>query len=460
MVLGARAADLPAPVLAALSQAQIPPTAMAYTLIPLHGTRSTMGWQDQTPMSPASVFKVITTYAALDRLGPAWTWQTPVTLDGPVEDGVLHGSVWIRGSGDPSWVLERVWLMLHHLQQRGVREIQGNIMLDRSEWQLPYRSAADFDGDATRPYNVQPDALLFNFKTQTYRFTPDPASGVAHVSADPALEGVEVPRTVPLNNLPCGDWQAGLRTDWSDALHPRLAGSFPAACNDQTWQVAFADPASYNARLIAHLWTDMGGRLDGQVREGRTPDTLVPTWWETSPPLGEVVRNINKFSNNLMAEQLYLTLGAAFRQDLSQPARPEDAREALRNWLVARLGEPSVQTMALDNGSGLSRSTRVSTSQLAQVLQLAWQSPVMSELMSSFPISGVDGTLKRLNVQGGEAHLKTGSLKDVAAIAGYVLSGTGQRYVLVAIVNDPHASAARPALQALTQWAMDDAPGL
>jgi D-alanyl-D-alanine carboxypeptidase/D-alanyl-D-alanine-endopeptidase (penicillin-binding protein 4) len=130
-------------------------------------------------------------------------------------------------------------------------------------------------------------------------------------------------------------------------------------------------------------------------------------------------------------------------------------------WLRGRLGDRLTEAAAdvvIDNGSGLSRENRVSADLLAQVLTLAYDSPVMSELMSSLPISGVDGTLRRSRATPGRAHLKTGSLRDVTGVAGYVLSNSGRRYVLVAIVNHPQAGAARPALDALVQWTLRDAP--
>jgi D-alanyl-D-alanine carboxypeptidase/D-alanyl-D-alanine-endopeptidase (penicillin-binding protein 4) len=168
-----------------------------------------------------------------------------------------------------------------------------------------------------------------------------------------------------------------------------------------------------------------------------------------------VVRDINKFSNNLMAQQLFLTLAA--QADPAVPASPEAARALLRSWLKSRLGD-AADAVQMDNGAGLSRETRVTAQALARLLQLAWRSPVMSELMASLPVSGLDGTLRRAQVTPGRAHLKTGSLRDVQGVAGYLLADDGRRYVLVALVNHPRARDARPALDALVQWALDGAP--
>ena len=169
-----------------------------------------------------------------------------------------------------------------------------------------------------------------------------------------------------------------------------------------------------------------------------------------------MVRDINKYSNNVMAQQLFLTL-ALQRQPGAAGHAPMRRARCCSEWLVSRVGElpPGLQ---LDNGSGLSRDTRLSAALLARLLQQGWSSPAMPELLSSLPINGLDGTLRRSRATPGRAHLKTGSLRDVAGVAGYVLSDSGRRYVLVAIINHPNANAARPALDALVQWSLRDAP--
>lgn len=404
-------------------------------------------------VNPASLTKLVTTYAALDLLGPAWTWKTGVWLDGPVQGGVLDGSLVIRGSGDPTLAVERVWLLLQRVRQLGVREIRGDIVLDRSAFAEPGRSPADFDGEPLRPYNVKPDALLLNFKAVTYRFVPDAARGVAVVGVEPRLDGVAVDAEVPLARGPCNDWRGALKATLDDPARVRFEGAYPASCGERAWPVAYADPASYNARLLRALWLDGGGRLGGTVRDGRAPAGVAPTFEVESPPLAAVVRDINKHSNNVMAQQLFLSLGTLAPD--AEPATPDAARQALARWVVSRFGEPE-PGFRLDNGSGLSRDTRMTAQWLARLLQVAWGSAVMPELTASLPVTGLDGTLRRSRATSGRAHLKTGSLRDVAAVAGYVLGSSGRRYVLVAIVQHPNANAARPALDALVQWTLDD----
>ena len=215
-----------------------------------------------------------------------------------------------------------------------------------------------------------------------------------------------------------------------------------------------ASPATYNARLIESLWQEAGGRLAGSVREGLAPADLKPSFELRSPPLADVVRDINKYSNNLMAQQLFYTLDLA--RHPGQPASLAGARDTLRRWLVEKLGELPADWV-LDNGSGLSRDTRLPARAFARLLALAFDSPLMPELLASFPVAGSDGTLRKARIPPGRAHLKSGSLRDVAALAGEVLSNGGRRYLLVAMIQHPNANNARPALDALVAWALRDA---
>ena len=448
------AQGLPPAVRSAMERAGVPAEALSAVVLDTISGRPLLQWQETRPVNPASLTKLLTTTAALDRLGPAWTWATPVWLTGPVKDGVLDGALVIKGSGDPKLVIERVWLLLRRVQQAGVREIRGDIVLDNSAFAVPDTPPGDFDGEPLRPYNVKPAALLFNFRSVTYSFVPDVAAGVARISVEPPLAGTAVDRTVLLAAGACEDWRAALKPSF-EVGRTRFAGAYATACGEQAWAVADAQPASFEPRLIEALWREMGGTLTGSVREGSAPSELKPSFELRSPPLAELVRDINKFSNNVMAQQLFLSL--ALQANPRAPATPDSARAELLRWISDRTG-PLGDEVIIDNGSGLSRHTRISAQRLGKLLAQTFDSPVMSELMSSLPVSGLDGTMRRSRVLPGRAHLKTGSLRDVAAVAGYVLTNSGRHLVLVAVVNHPQAGAARPALEALVQWALRDAP--
>lgn len=450
---GAPIVGLPPEVDAALQRAGVPREAMVVVAHEVGAPEPRLVWQPQLPVNPASLMKLVTTSAALDLLGPAWAWSTPVWIQGTTLNGVLDGNLVIKGSGDPKFVQERLWQVLRRVQQLGVREIRGDILLDRSAFKLPPHDPGAFDAQPYSPQNAGADALLLNYKSVQLTFTPDASRGLAIVSSEPPLAGVRIDLTVPLSDRPCvGDWREALKPDFTDPQRIRFAGQYPAACPEQFWQVAYADPTSYNARLLAGLWREMGGKLIGRVREGKAPGEA-PSFQVASPPLPEIVRDINKFSNNVMAQQLFLTLPIVQR---GGPGTPEQARDLMQAWLAERFGDLA-RDAVIDNGSGLSRNARLTAQLLARLLQGMYAGPSMPELMNSLPVIGVDGTLRRArNGATGRAHLKSGSLNNVAGIAGYVLSAGGRRYVLVAVVNHPGANVARPALEAMVQWTAND----
>ena len=228
------ASVLPAEVQAALAAAKLPPEALAVVVADAEAPRKPprLAWRAQVPVNPASVMKLVTTFAALDQLGPAYTWQTPVYLEGTLQGGTLQGNVYIQGRGDPKLVVERLWLLLRRLQGLGIQTIAGDIVLDRSAFGPTAHNPAEFDGEPTRPYNAAADALLVNFKSVVMRFTPDPASGLARVAFDPPLARVQLQATVPLAaaGAACNDYRAGLKAELANPDQIRFDGVYPAAC--------------------------------------------------------------------------------------------------------------------------------------------------------------------------------------------------------------------------------------
>jgi D-alanyl-D-alanine carboxypeptidase/D-alanyl-D-alanine-endopeptidase (penicillin-binding protein 4) len=472
---------------AALARAKIPREAVALLVLEAEQSNAPprLAHRIQVPMNPASVMKLTTTFAALELLGPAYAWTTPVYVDGAVREGTLTGNVYIKGMGDPKLVLERLWLLLRRLQGLGIRHIAGDIVLDRSAFALTEADPASFDGEPLRPYNAAPDALLINYKAVVLGFTPDATRNQALVQLDPPLAGVQMQNSVPLTGGECGDYRGALKADFSDPNRIRFTGTYATACGEKVWPVAYADPRSYAPRAVQGLWLDMGGQLTGSVRYGSVPAPLAagkPTLELASPPLTEIIRDINKYSNNVMAQQVFLTLGrvvpvssAALGGETAAsdaatggtsangsvtamgPGSLAAGQAVMQRWWRERLGAEDLPVW--DNGSGLSRQERISARGLARLLQLAWRSPVMPELVSSLPISGVDGTLKRFkSASVGSAHLKTGSLSNVLARAGYVDGASGKRYVLVALINHANANteAARAAMETLVDWTVRD----
>ena len=265
----------PAEVDAALARARLPREALSVYVADAQDARAPvrLSYRAQEPVNPASVMKLVTTYAALDQLGPAYTWKTPVYIDGVVQGGSLKGDVYIQGQGDPTLVMERLWLMLRRLQGQGIQVIVGDIVLDRTAFDVPEHDPARFDGEPLRPYNAAPDALLLNFKSVSMGFVPDAAAGVARIQYDPPLAGVQRQGSVPLAapGAECGDWRASLRAELSDPSRAGFQGVYPAACGERVWPVAFADPPGFAARAVEGMWRSMGGQISDSIQRGMAP---------------------------------------------------------------------------------------------------------------------------------------------------------------------------------------------
>jgi D-alanyl-D-alanine carboxypeptidase/D-alanyl-D-alanine-endopeptidase (penicillin-binding protein 4) len=432
--------------LARLAAARIPSDAAAVVVKPLDGGVLAWSANSNQPMNPASTMKLVTTYSALHLLGPAFTFRTEVFADGPVSGEVLRGELYVRGGGDPHLVIENLWQLVNRLRGFGIREIRGDVVLDKTLFDPLAHDPGEFDGEEGRAYNVGPDALLVNFKSIAVTLVPDEVARVARVVVVPEIAGMQVPRSVPLSQGRCGDWRSLLQADISDPMNIRLRGVFPLACGERAIYLGALEHTNYFAAVFRALWERQGGSWNGKVREAAVPPGARLIAAQESAPLAMLIRDINKFSNNVMTQQLFLTMGAAG----GLPGNPARGAAAVRGLLTARGIE--APELILENGCGLSRVERISVATLGNVLSDAWKSQWMPELMASLPISGVDGTMQRRDVPAGAAHMKTGMLEDTRAVAGYVLAASGKRYVVVAIINHPNARLGQGAHDALLDW--------
>jgi len=453
-VEAAGADALPAPVAAALRAAAVPLASAAVVVHEVGAARPLLAYNAGKPMNPASTMKLVTTLAALELLGPTFAWKTEVWAAGAQQGDVLEGDLVLRGSGDPKLTVEKFWLMLRALRARGLREIRGDLVLDRSYFDPVSHDAARFDNEPLRPYNVAPDALLLNFKAFRFVFVPDSERGAARVAVEPRSTLLEVSNAVRLAEGPCNDWRAKLKADFNGgkdgAARAVFSGMFPSSCGEKTWNVALQTHPDYVLGVFRQLWEELGGTLRGGVRDGAAPAGARLLYSSQSPALAEVVRDINKFSNNVMARQLFLTLSAEVTKE---PARADRSAQVVQGWL-ARKGLEFPELL-MENGSGLSRAERISAANMGRLLLAAYASPMMPEFIASMPLVAYDGTMKRrlkYESVAGQAHIKTGSLSDVRSLAGYVLDARGRRFAVVFIVNHPNAGATQAAQDALLSW--------
>ena len=447
-----RAPRLPPAVAQALAQAGVPESAVGVVVQDATAAEPLLALGDTRALNPASTVKLVTTFAALDLLGPAYQWTTSVYAGGPLQDGVLAGDLVVRGGGDPRLTLDKFWSMLRALRGRGVREVRGDLVLDRLLFATGDGDAGAFDNEPTRPYNTLPDALLVNFKSIRLTFLPDAERRSVRIVAEPALPQIEIVNGLKLDDEPCGDWVARSKlaaSGTADGGRLVFAGNYALACGEKERHFSLLGHPQYVHALFTQLWRESGGVFGGGVRSGASPATA-PLLEFKSEPLVDVVRDINKYSNNVMARQLFLSLGAIA---YGAPATAEKSARAIRQWLEQR--GVAMPELVLENGAGLSRSERVSARGLAQLLLLAQRNALMPEFAASLPLLAVDGTMRRRLTGAdvaGQAHIKSGSLAGVRAIAGYVLDARGRTMVVVFIVNHPRAGEAQAAQDALLKW--------
>lgn len=433
-----------------LAASQVPPEAVGLYVQEIGATQPLLSENADRAMNPASTMKLVTTLAALELLGPAYTWQTEVYANGPLREGVLDGDLVIKGGGDPKLTIENFWLLLKDLRGRGLRDIRGDLVVDRSLFALDHTDPGRFDNRPTRPYNVPPDALLLNFKSVRLQFLPDEPSGKVTITAMPDLPQIRIVNQLSLGKGSCQYWPENPQAD-AETAELVFQGKFPRGCGEKSKNFSLLTPNEYLQAVFEQTWGELGGEFAGKVRDGALPDSarLMSTW--QSPPVSEVIRDINKWSNNVMARQLYLTLGLSAG---ASPATTASADFAVRGWLQqAGLDIPE---LVLENGSGLSREERISARNLARVLERGWNSPLMPEYLASLPIPAVDGTLRRRlkgSEAAGKAHMKSGYLEGVRAVAGYLQDSRGRWLIVVCIVNHKNAIRAQPFLDAVVDWA-------
>ena len=441
LAFGANAAPVNATLTPKVQQAlktnKLQDDALSLVLLPLTGPGVPTVFNADVSMNPASTMKLVTTYAALEMLGPTHQWKTEFYTDGTLNNGILQGNLYLKGGGDPKLNMEKLWLLMRDLRANGVQQITGDLVLDRNFFEQPQLPVFNDDGnDENKPFLVKPDALMVNLKA--LRFVARNDSGKVLVSVEPPIASIRIDNQVKaINAKQCtGDVRYNPVTQADGSVIVTVSGQLADGCNSQTY-LSLLDHATYTAGAVRAIWKELGGSIQGQDRQASVPKGAKLLARAYSPDLAEIIRDINKYSNNTMAQQLFLSLGAQLRTD----ADGDDAKAAqrvIRQWLAKK--GITAPHLVMENGSGLSRAERVSAREMAQMLQAAWKSPYAAEFISSLPIAGKDGTMrKRLKTtaMNGQAHIKTGTLNTVRAISGFSRDSNGDTWAVVAILNDP-----------------------
>lgn len=455
--------ELPPRIRAALRQQGLPPEAVSIVVRNVTNGTLVLDLNPTTPRSPASVMKLLPTYAALDILSPAYTWATRVWAEGTITRGVLKGNLYLQGGGDPLMNIERWWRLVTDLRQTGLRRIEGDIVIDNSRFAPNTEAPGDFDNRPWRTYNVLPDALLVNLQSAEFLIRPSVTGRGIDVEVDPHPDNLVVENRAQLVAGRCRGQARGviISTPRTDPDKVVVTGKLSSNCGPQVARRVIMAAPEFAYGSFMTLWKQQGGELTGGMQRGVTPKTAKLLVKHDSLTMSEIVRVTNKFSSNVMARTLVLTLAA----DASEaPATPEAGAKVIGDWLHRRgLDFPE---LVIGNGSGLSREARISADSLARLLVSAWNSRYAPEYLASLPLGGLDGTLKKRFAglpEASRVRMKTGTLNGASSLAGYVTGADGHTYSTVILVNHPGAqNGPGEAVQAaVVRWVLglDSPPG-
>jgi len=455
-VASARDRDyLPPEVQQVLAQQRIPGTSLSVLVREIGRDEPLISFNSTVPRNPASTMKVLTTWSALEILGPAYTWQTRAYATGPVKDQVLDGDLVLVGGGDPFMTAERWWGFANGVRLAGIRRIKGDVIIDNSYFEPQGDDRGAFDNKPFSTYNVLPDALLVNFQTVNFSLFPDLADGKLRPSAFPWPANLKVDSTVSLDGGSCRRRGNGIDVSTPDGPAGNtmtISGRYSASCGPLSFTRAVMRAPEFAYGTFRAFWEESGGEIDGGWKLGVLPPGASMVYSQDSLSLAEIIRLVNKFSSNAMARQLLLTLAA---EKAGRPGTTAGGQKVIAEFLASQ--GISVPSLVLENGSGLSREERITAEGLVDVLLAAWRSQYMPEFAASLPLSATDGTLRRRfrspEMQG-RLRMKTGSLEGVSALAGYVNAASGRTFVTVVIVNDPRAGGGggQAVQAALVQW--------
>jgi D-alanyl-D-alanine carboxypeptidase/D-alanyl-D-alanine-endopeptidase (penicillin-binding protein 4) len=401
--------------------------------------------------------KLVTTIVALERLGTNARGRTDILADFKPESGVINGPVYLRGGADTDLDWAALWGMLRHLREQGVTHIQGGLVVDRSLFNPPRLDVGvpPFDEAPEFQYNVIPDALNLNSSMLGFVLQSDDKALTTRTS--PVLPGLKLDSSaMALNDNTCAKWEDTWQLPTVEVEHwgapvLRFRGQFPRNCTRQL-DLNLVDRQWTTAAAVRLIWGQLGGQISGPDSEGPTPTRALVLASHLGRPFAEVARGMMKRSDNPLTRLTYLRLGVQAATN-GEPTLDAAAR-SVKEWFTTK-GIPT-DGLVMDNGSGLSRSERITAQQMAAVLDASFKGPFAPELLTSLPVAGVDGTLARRfkgSLVEGRARMKTGTLRNVVALAGYVLDKQDRMWVVAATLNHDNApTKGHAVLDSIVEW--------
>ncbi len=395
-----------------------------------------ISWNAYQPRTPASVIKLLTVYSGLLGLGYDYRWETKFYSTGYIDSrGRLKGDLIIKASGDPTLKTKDLDDIVNNIQSLGINAILGNIVIDRTLFRVPMRNNSGFDRNKYSPYNAMPDAMMFNKRKSTLCVTPRGKSlKINRIDHDKSYRVVNNLKVVNGSCRRGRSWpRVGIRTDRNQHSIITLSGKLSKRCGRRTICKVVSMPHRSFYFALKDKLKSVGIKFKGTLKLRKVPKKAKYLFSHYSPSLEEVISTIAKHSDNLMARQLFLTLGTQFYSPPINTLKASRAVKRILNRYNILEG-----TTIISNGSGLSRKSKVTAKTLANLLQHGYEH-YGQRWLNTLSIAGVDGTIRRRfqnSIVSGRAWMKTGTIRGVANIAGCVEGTSGQMYVVVVLVND------------------------
>ncbi len=396
-------------------------------------------FQGDTLLAPASIAKTVSTACSLDVLGPQYQFDTLFLMSGKIQGDTLEGDLIVQGKGDPGLVIEDMHEVIEKLRfMHGIKKITGNLVFDNSYLgQKSLSMGEGFEGDEGRSFTAEITPTAINQNSFSVWVTPDlRETGKTRAVSLPA--GV---MDLKLTNKSKVGSSNGVSLNYDvGQMSATVSGVMTKDAAPKGIYRAVDDAYTYALNIMHRLWVDSGGEWkDPKIKIVTSPLAGTLLWKNQSRPLAKLLMDVNKFSLNIGAEMIFLAAGG---EKYGLPATYDKSLKMLAECLK----EKGIEAGGLDltNGSGLSRETRFKVSALTRFLNNYAGAVYAPEYQSSFGLLGIDGTVKmRMKNYVGRARLKTGSLKDVSSIAGYLYSSDHKSYSFAMIQNSIAPSEAK-----------------
>jgi len=392
--------------------------------------------------NPASLAKIISTYVAIKKLGPQFKWKSDFLHNGEIVGNALFGDVIFKGRGDATFSIAKLEESIRKIQQKGLKEINGNLILDLSYFGK-ISKVKSFDNDPMRAYNALPNSVVI--QSNTMNFTFGVKDKILNIKSTPELDNLEIKNNVKITKGRCVDWKSKLNYRTKKNKSKTIIifdGNYSRHCGIKEFDLTVLEDNEYFYQVFKKIWNDNGGKFDGKLEETYLPNLNWKFLYSHfSNPLSEVVRHVNKYSLNLMARNIMLTV-------LAEDNKPLVIETSLNDFIHSWFKKNDLlhEGIIFENGAGLSRNSVISSEQLLLLMEKIYYDPLMPEIIASFPISGIDGTLKkRMNYSSYKmsGHFKTGSIKNVSAIAGFLLDKNKDMKIFIFMMNDKKAKDSR-----------------